>query len=331
MKVTVIIPIYNVEAYLTKCIDSVVNQTLKDIEIILVNDGSTDSSLFIAKRFAEIDKRIIIISQKNAGLSVARNTGLTLAKGEYIFFLDSDDWIEQNTLEVLYQNALANRSDFVCFRLLFDNQELNKQTVYGNDFVCEQLNGTDILEDALLVKNIPTAAWAKMYDQKFLLQNNLKFEPGIVNEDTLFTIQTACCAQKVTFVNQIFYHAIEREGSISRSSQERLFLDMITALNKTKEYLLEKAMFNEIKIYYEARYLKSLLYNILQIAQRLDWNNYLRIYKLCINKSLYKYYNTHNVRKILSKKHQIILILSKSPYACFLTVKILNCFSFRMH
>lgn len=331
MEISIIVPIYNVEHYLPTCLNSIKKQTFTDFEIILVNDGSTDASLSIAKEFVKTDKRAFLVSQSNAGLSAARNAGLFAAKGKYIIFIDSDDWIEPNMLEVLHNEVIKHSPDFICFRLQFDNLLLKKRTIYGKKFKFEQLYGSTILKDALLVKNIPTAAWAKMYNHSFLAENNLKFEPGIVNEDTLFTIQTACCAQKVTFVNQIFYHAIEREGSISRSSQERLFLDMITALNKTKEYLLEKAMFNEIKIYYEARYLKSLLYNILQIAQRLDWNNYLRIYKLCINKSLYKHYNTHNVRKILSKKHQIILILSKSPYVCFFTVKILNCFSFRMH
>lgn len=331
MKVSVIIPIYNVETYLEKCIDSIINQTLENIEIILVNDGSTDSSLSIAKKFSQKDKRIFLISQKNAGLSAARNIGLSLAKGEYIFFLDSDDWIEPDTLEILYMNISKSKSDFICFRLQFDNKELNTQTVYGKDFEYENLYNNNILKDALLVKNIPTAVWAKMYNRKFILQNNLKFEYGIVNEDTLFTIQSASCANKVSFVNKIFYHTTEREGSISRSSQERLFLDMVIALDKAKEYLIKKELFDEVEIYFKARYLKSFLYNILQIAQRLNFNNYLRIYKLCMNNSLYKEYNTNTTRRILPIKHRFMLILSKSPFICYLTVKLLNLISIRMH
>lgn len=331
IKFSVVVPIYNVERFLPKCIESIIYQTYRDLEIILVNDGSPDHCLQIAERYAEKDDRIKVISQDNGGLSAARNTGLSAATGEYVSFIDSDDWIEPDMFEELVSYIHRYPADIVCFRLQFDNLVLNKQTVYGRTFDCVELVGDTILKDTLLVKNIPTAVWAKIYRRDFLLHNQLWFEPGIVNEDTLFSIQTACCAERVGFVDHIFYHAIEREGSISRSSQERLFLDMVVALDKARDYMILKGKFSDLEFLYKARYLKSLLYNILQIGQRLDYKNYLRIYRLCMENSVYRQYNKRNIRKQLSYKHRTMLSLSKYPALFYLGVKVLNFFSFRMH
>ena len=117
VKISVIIPVYNVEKYLKECLDSVINQTLKDIEIICVNDGSTDNSLNILENYAKKDNRIIVISQKNKGLSGARNTGLKYCSGEYVSFIDSDDYVSKDLFELTYNNAISNNSDLVIFKI----------------------------------------------------------------------------------------------------------------------------------------------------------------------------------------------------------------------
>ncbi|WP_455664384.1 glycosyltransferase [Phocaeicola sp.] len=332
IKISVIVPIYNVDKYLSRCLDSILNQTYQDLEIILINDGSTDNSLAIMDNYSKKDKRIILISQKNGGLSLARNIGLSKATGDYIAFVDGDDWIEPYMFQELALHIIQEQSDFVCFRLQFDNHLLGKQSVYGHRFGLQQLSGKDIIKDTLLVRNITTSAWSKIYKRIFLKENNLLFEPGIVNEDTLFSIQVACCAQKVTFVNRVFYHAVEREGSISRSFHERLFQDMAKALEIAQDYMVQKGIFDsEIIILYRARYMKSFLYNIMQMAQRLVLDEYMRIYSLCISDSKYLMYNNCKVRKMLPMKHRGMLIISRFPHLCFFTVRILNAFSYRMH
>ena len=115
IKVSVIIPVYNTENYLRACLDSVVNQTLRDIEIICVNDGSTDNSLSILKEYAQKDSRIVLINQKNAGVSVARNNAIAVAKGEYLAFLDSDDWFEPDAVETAYFKISQDKTDVVIF------------------------------------------------------------------------------------------------------------------------------------------------------------------------------------------------------------------------
>lgn len=331
MKVSIIVPIYNVEQYLTACLESIIRQTLKDIEIILVNDGSTDGSLQIAERFAVEDERIRLVSQKNAGQAAARNAGLEMSAGEYVVFVDSDDWLEKEMLEVLYEHIIRKGSDFVQCRFQFDNPKSGIETPYGREFTLNTLSVPDILRDALLVENILVAPWAKIFNRKFLIDYSLKFESGIVNEDTLFTLLIACCAQRVSFVNKIFYHAIEREGSTSRSSYERLCQDMVTALEKAKEYMERKGVFHDVEALYYARYLKSIMYNILQMAQRLEYKDFRRIWESCCSYSKFLEYNTCAIRKKLPLTHRVMLVLCRWPVLCFSSMYMLNRLGFRMH
>ena len=141
IKVSVIIPIFNVEKYLKKSLDSVVNQTLKEIEIIAIDDGSTDNSLNILKEYQNTDDRIIIFEQENKGPGEARNLALNHVKGEYVFFLDSDDWIELNTLEKLYNNAIENNCDLVLFDSIehLPNDELKPRRFFILDNLKNQV------------------------------------------------------------------------------------------------------------------------------------------------------------------------------------------------
>lgn len=332
MKISVIIPVYNVESYLHRCLDSVINQTYSNLEIILVNDGSTDNSLSIINEFAQKDKRIIVFSQKNSGLAVARNIGLKAATGDYVSFIDSDDWIEKDMYSELAVHLENEHPDFVNFRFQFDNETLNTHSVYGKPYRRLKFESrNEILEDTLKNVNILTAPWTKIYNRKFLLEYHLVFEPGIVNEDTLFTILISCHAHKVTFVNRIFYHAIERDGSISRSSQQRLFLDMHTALGKAKDYMIQINVFEHFHSLYEARYLKSMLYNQLQAAQRLSYSEYVRVMNICLERTLYKVYNRAVSRKYLPLPHQLMLLVGKSLPCSYVVVRLLNKLGWRMH
>lgn len=332
IKFSVIVPIYNVERYLPKCIESIIHQTYSCLEIILVDDGSPDNCLEIMQRYAKQDERIVVVSQENGGLSAARNAGLRIATGDYVSFVDSDDWIEENMFSELAVHLAQSKPDYTCFRIQYDNELSETRFVYGKPYLILEMKGVDlILEDTLKVRNIPTSAWSKVYSRDFLLRFALRFEPGIVNEDTLFSIQVACRAQKVTFLNGLFYHTIEREGSISRSSQERLFLDMHTALLKAKEYMQEIGCFERFRHLYEARYLKSMLYNLLQAAQRLSYAEFRKIRNICMDRTFYKKFNCFGIRKCLPLRHQVMLMVSKSALLFFSFVKFLNKIGWKMH
>lgn len=328
--ISIIVPVYNVAPYLKRCLDSIKDQSYKKFEVIIVNDGSTDCSREIAKKYTEIDSRFILIDRINGGLSAARNTGMTIAKGEYLVFIDSDDWAEPNFLESLLRNITVHKSDMACCRLRYMNLDKKKCYVYGKPFTREILVGKDIALDAFLVNSIHTAVWAKMYRTSFLKENNLKFYEGIVNEDTLFTTQVCLNAKKVSFVNQTLFNSLERSGSISRSSQEKLFRDMKIALDEIKSYIF-KNNFNskEILECYNTRYIKAMLYNLLQSAQRLPNDKFFEIHKLCMTETDYLKYNRAALRLPLA--HKLFTKLSFNPYLFLIAFKLIHFLGFRMH
>ena len=141
-KVSIIIPVYNVQKYLRKCLDSIVNQTFKNIEIIIINDGSSDNSLNICKEYSKKDKRINIINKHNEGVSKARNTGLLYATGEYISFIDSDDWVEQNMIEELYNSITSNKADLCICNFIKENK--NKRDYIKSNINQKILIGKEI-------------------------------------------------------------------------------------------------------------------------------------------------------------------------------------------
>ena len=216
IKLSVIIPVYNVEQYLPKCLASVVQQTLKDIEIICVNDGSTDNCLKILEEFKSKDNRIKIINKENAGLGNARNTGLEEAKGEYISFIDSDDYIDENFFELLYNEAKEDDADVACGGIIREND--------GEPYCLINYPQTVITDDIYQKINISKATqfsfvWNKIYRHSFLKENELKFMPDINFEDLIYTPQVMLKSNTLVVVPNTFYHYIKREKSIFQDTE----------------------------------------------------------------------------------------------------------------
>lgn len=222
VQVSVIIPIYNVEKYIEECLRSVLNQTLKDIEIICVNDGTLDNSMKIVEKYAQQDDRIVILHKENGGLSSARNAGLKVAKGEYIYFLDSDDYILENALECLYSEMSENNLDSVFFDAdsFYESEELEqKHTTYKKSYHRPEIYG-DVVTGAQLVEKMAAndhfkpSACLQMNRTSLLKENNILFKEGIIHEDNLFTIQTSMAAKRVKHIAKAFYQRRVRENSI---------------------------------------------------------------------------------------------------------------------
>ena len=201
-KVSVVIPVYNVEKYLRECLDSVINQTLKDIEIICVDDGSTDSSLEILKEYAAKDSRIKIITQQNQHAGVARNNGLEAATGEFVHFLDSDDWIELDAYEKLYEILKNTGADLVKFKgYSFDNQtkEVSTRAYLDIAKVDEHYfnNFLNIIKDTENIIKLPDSPWSGVYNTDFLKKNNIYFDDFICVNDVGFFYRCIINAKKV--------------------------------------------------------------------------------------------------------------------------------------
>jgi len=250
MFISFIIPVYNVEQYLQDCLTSVVAQTYFDYEVICVNDGSTDGSLAILEEYQKKYNKIKIISQQNKGLSGSRNVGIQAAKGDYLFLLDSDDWIEPNTLEILAQKQCGE--DLVCFngRRLFEDGRTEEP-----DGGIEEplLTGWEYYNEYALVsrKFHFVCTVLRLYRREYLLQNNLFFEEGIYHEDNLFTPLACYYAKTVRVISDCLYIYRIREGSITQSPNVQRLYDIIRIANKLSAFFIPIAGIDKTQLYKE--------------------------------------------------------------------------------
>ena len=220
-KISVIVPVYNTEKYLEECISSIVDQTFKDIEIICIDDGSTDNSLKILKDFEKRDDRITVIHQENQGPSKAKNVGLNHAKGEYVIFIDSDDFFELTAFEQCYSLANELSFDFMIFKLLnFDNE--SRETVYRRNFEMKWLKekvGSDVFNYNDISQNFfkvsPTTA-GKFYKRELL--KDLRFNEQLIFEDNPFFVTTLLKADRIYFHDSYLYNRRLRNDSITHSN-----------------------------------------------------------------------------------------------------------------
>lgn len=231
-KISVIIPVYNVETLLKRCLESVLNQTLEDIEIICVNDGSTDSSRLILEEYKKY-QNIKIIDQKNSGLSVARNTGLEAATSKYIAFLDSDDFVDANFYEKLYLNIEKENADIACASIIREN---NKKKSYLIDYkqVVVALN----TREQFMLADCPkyNFVWNKLYRKDFINKNNLKFVPGMIYEDMWFTPDVLEAANSVVAVPDTYYHYWKHKNTLIKGDCDKYRADKLLG----HQYLIEK-------------------------------------------------------------------------------------------
>ena len=256
-KVSVIVPIYNVEKYLEKCLDSLVNQTLKDIEIILVNDGSTDNSGQIAKKYANKYKdKIIYLEKENGGLSDARNYGLEYAKGDYISFVDSDDYISKNLYSELVK-YMEKDYDMIKFGILIVDLKNNK-IIEKNNQQFENKTGEEAFDILYKTDKMTEIAWGYLYKASFWKENNFKFTKDMYHEDFGLIPLVILKAKKVASTNILGYYYVQSDKSITRNSDEKKKLKMSYDLlkfydNMIKEienYDISKKAKENIKIYY---------------------------------------------------------------------------------
>ena len=247
-KVSVIVPIYNVEKYLEKCINSLLSQTLEDIQIILVNDGSKDNSGNIAKEYEKNNKdRVIYVEKENGGLSDARNYGLKYATGDFIAFLDSDDYIEKNAYEEMYNKAIEENADYVeCdFIWEFPNKiRIDKQYPYKNK--------------KEMLSFVRVVAWNKLIKRQLITDNNLEFPKGLRYEDIEFTYKLIPFLNKFAYVDNPFIHYVQREGSIANVQNERT-AEIFTVLDNVIEFYKKNNIYEKYRDELEYNYARYLL------------------------------------------------------------------------
>ena len=280
MLFSIIIPVYNVENYLRDCLDSVLGQSFSDWEAVCVNDGSTDHSVSILEEYASRDNRITVISQPNGGLSAARNTGLNAAKGDYVIFLDSDDWLEADALKTLSENLSGE--DLLCFngRRYFEDSGQYAEADY---LLPEKYqSGWDYYSyNALSHRNFAfVCVVLRCYRRAFLLSHGLGFKTGIFHEDNLFTPLACFYARKTSVITNVLYNYRVRSSSIMTSRSLQHWKDLIGTANELSEFFIPKngietkTIYQALTHHYQVAFAQASPADDKELLPLVNWESY---------------------------------------------------------
>ena len=249
VKVSVVIPVYNVEKYLGECLDSVINQTLEDIEIICIDDGSTDASLDILNEYQSRDSRIKIYTHNHQGPSGTRNHGMKYVKGDYLYFIDSDDYIDLEMLETLYNLSEEKNTDLIFFKLMNFNDKTKHEynthyydMPYLKKIVEDNIFDYKDIEDILF--DVPVSTVGKFFRREFVTQ--FRFYEGIVFEDNLFAIEAMIKAKRMYFYDEYLYYRRIRENSITTTFYKE-YEDFLKMINLLIELIKDLGLYDTFK------------------------------------------------------------------------------------
>lgn len=251
-EISIIVPVYNVETYIHRCIRSILSQTFEKFELILVDDGSKDNSSQICDEFAEKDSRVKVIHKENGGLSSARNAGIDIAKGTYLGFVDSDDYINKNMYEILYKSIITNSSDItVCDFIRVNENEKYKEDDSLNDAIVESnYTNIEVLNEIYCDNGIQfITAWNKLYNRK--LFNRLRYVEGRIHEDQFMAHKILFLCKKVTYIKKPLYYYIQTSNSIMRSKFNIKRLDGVYSLKDRVDFFRG---INQKQLQYKAEY-----------------------------------------------------------------------------
>lgn len=301
-KLSIIVPVYNVEKYLPKCLESLIKQTLNDIEIICVNDGSMDNSLAILKEFASRDSRIRIIDNQHQGVAKTRNTGIEQSTGEYIGFVDSDDYIDIDFFEKLYNSATKSNSDIAIASILKHKNFFN---IYNAKYTKEETAIT--IQDKIKLcedkKHFFFYAWNKIYHSGFIKENNIKFSEGQIYEDVMFAIKALYYSNKIISVYGTKYHYIEHENSLTKYKDKtgEKEQDLVKAYSELQEFCNSK----NIEIPERLNYYTKENFGFILNLYKGKYQSKIQLFNIFTIATISNYSETRNLITILGFKIKI--------------------------
>lgn len=283
IKVTIIIPVYNVEKYINECVDSIIQQSYYNLEILLIDDGSTDNSLKILKQYSHKDTRIKILTQKNKGAAIARNFGLSIATGKYVIFLDSDDYFETTLIKKSVDKAEEFNADIVIFKAkAFDNN--TGQTSALNDRISKLhkyqekiFSYKDMPED--IFNSFLIAPWNKLYLKEFLEKHKFQFQNVKRSNDLLFTSKTLVAAEKIILLNEVLVNYRVGLTKNLQSGNDKTPLEFYKALVALKNYLEEQDLYQDIYKSYIKMALEVIFYNLNSLKRDEQFYQILQFFK----------------------------------------------------
>ena len=288
--ISVIIPIYNVEKYIRKCFESLLKQTYKDLQIIVVNDGSKDNSINIINEYIDKFKCIEIINQENMGVSIARNNGLKYAKGEYTLYIDPDDFIDEKMIETMYKSAVGNNSDIVLCGYYLYYQSTEKKIKVEYDLNSNKVYSNEKIIDMMLRHEIQGQLWNKLFKTKVLIENNFTMEKGRAIEDVFPVFKIVCNVKRISYVDEILYYYRQNETSTIHTKNVKIMNDYYYAMTCILNYINENNISvnkNSIKIF-KATALLVLLKRYQSIYGNKIYNDFKKEEYYNFNLSLYE-------------------------------------------
>lgn len=261
--ISVIVPVYNTSKYLFQCLESILSQSLKDIEVICVDDGSTDKSLEILKEFSNKDSRIQIYCQENKGGGGARNLGISHARGKYLLFLDSDDYFEDLFFETLYSVAERDKSDItICGYKLYDNQTGDIDTHISISELHPPKHSPFKYTDnqRYIFHSVPLVVWNRLYNREFIMKSNLRFQEILHYNDVFFCHISLLLAERISLVNQAFVYYRVNQSNNTQSKTYTQPYDFSLPIKAVREILIELEIFEEVEDSFTHYALDSMLY-----------------------------------------------------------------------
>lgn len=308
--VSVIVPVYNVQDYLAECINSIIRQNYTHFELLLVDDGSTDNSGMLCEQYRKKDNRIKVIHKKNGGLSDARNYGIDKALGEYLTFIDSDDYVSEIYLNALVNTAIHNNADIVQVEFTREKNRLASKSAFGNKIY----NPTEALKSMLTLQRVQVNAWAKLYHAK--LFDGVRYPVGKINEDNLTTYKTLIRANKVVCCSDyLYYYRVNPAGIMNSQFNEKRF-DILNAPDETAAFLgSQSSQFKEELEYYRMRIAMRLYNECLKSGVGKTYSFYLKKIE-----SMLKGFNVRN--KYCSLKYRTLIFLISHLNSFYRTVAI---------
>jgi len=311
--ISVIVPVFNVEPYLARCLDSLANQTYRNIEVILIYDDSTDESLRICQRYAKVYKNFFLFHGNNNGAGAARNYGLKHSKGRFICFVDSDDWIEHNLCSDVLATLDASESEFVNFGFEFINVA-GKVISKKRKFTKSALLGENIFFNAMLDLDVYSVPWNKMYRRSFLIEHQVNFPEVKEWEDVLFSRKVAYYAKRTSFVSKVYYHALVREDSRSRNISSSFLTDGLRLLEIERQFISDRGDNNKYSALFKAHFIKHLSFFLIKAAFQVKSNiEYIRCCEIVYKSQYCEYVRDTEVRNYLPIKNRMMLMICNYP------------------
>lgn len=318
-KVSVIVPIYNVEKYLTRCLDSILNQKLDSYEIVMVDDGSTDNSLLIAKEYERKYKnQIQVISQPNKGAGGARNTGIAHAQGEYLLFVDSDDVIKKNTLKILYEKINKANADIAFFGLEYADEKGN--TIFSQTWFKEPYVEFELDDYPYIFAQDPYIC-DKMIKRSLFVDNNIWFTERVWYEDLQLEAKIILHAKRMIALQDVFYTYCLRSGSTMHNANIEKNADMLYVVRNIIDYFTKEGVYEK---YYKQLELLTMLHIMVLCTKRiasLDVKNHLLNEFYDFTNNYFPNFIHSETKKELSIKHRVIMELSaRKMYRCIFLI-----------